>query len=362
MASCGGSKGGDGTSGGIDPSSSLILHLRLTAPVSTPDRVGNRGMGHPPDPLKDTLRRDFYSRMTPTWELDAEGVFLDLRGMERLHGPWAEAAASICQRARSEFPVWSAGLASSPLASRLASLVGGMGRGHKIFSVPRGAVSSFLAGFSIQVLSTHFREVPRLRSLGVRTLGDLQLLPKTLLFAVFGAVGHRLNEEAWGLHPDISAVLCSQPDQLLVAQIHFTKPLVSLEGEKALRQALAMRALSRGAGCGRWFLSVRWSSGARASVSHQSPTTESWSAWLALMEGLWAKLPSHRQGIVQLKLLFQGLEGDISQQMLLFENPAGSPDLSLAMAQIRQKVDPSFAPASEALLQEWGGCWENIPG
>ncbi len=361
MASCDDSKGGEGVSGQIDHSSSSILHLRLTAPVSTREQVGNRGIGHHCDPMKDTLRRDFYSRITPKWELDGEGVFLDLCGMERLHGPWAEGAASICRRARAEFPVWSAGLASSPLASRLASLVAGGGRGHKIFSVPRGTVSSFLAGFSIQVLSTHFREVPRLRSLGVRTLGDLQLLPKTLLVAVFGVVGHRLTDEAWGLHPDISAVQCSQPDQLLVAQIHFTKPLVSTRGEKALRQALAMRALARGTGCGRWFLSVRWSSGAGASVNQQSPTTESWSAWLALMDGLWAKLPSHRQGVVQLKLLFQGLEGGISQQMLLFENSAGSPDLSLAMAQIRQKIDPSFALASEVLLQEWGGRWGKIP-
>jgi nucleotidyltransferase/DNA polymerase involved in DNA repair len=299
--------------------------------------------------------------MTPSWQSEPEGVFLDLRGLQRLHGPGADGAVKICTRAQAEFPVWSAGLASSPLASRLASLAGRQGTAHGLFAVPHGAVPSFLSGFSIQVLNHFFREVPRLRALGIRTLGDLQVLPESLLIAVFGTVGSRLAKEARGVHSGTQVAAHSKNEAkneaTLVAKIVFAKPLASVAAERALRQALAMRALSRGGGAGNWCLTVSWYSGTKVSVTLPGPVSESWTTWLALMDGLWAKLPRHRQGIHKLELFFQGRDGTLSQQLTLFESPGGSNELSRAIARIRQKIDPSFAPASEALLRQWGARW-----
>jgi len=197
----------------------------------------------------------------------------------------------------------------------------------------------------------------RLRSLGVRTLGDLQTLPQSLLTAVFGPVGLRLAKEANGLHCGTLAADRGRPDSFQVAQIHFSTPLTSGEGEKALRRALAVRALSKGFGAGRWFLSVCWSSGARATVSHPGPTTETWSTWLSLCDCLWSKLPFHRQGIREVELRFRGSGGGHSRQLGLFEEPREAAQLSRAISRIRNKVDPAFASASESLLLKWGASW-----
>ncbi len=314
-----------------------------------------------PNPQGDILRREFYSRITPAWEVIPDGVLLDLRGMQRLHGPGANGAESICALALREFPIWSAGLASSPLAAQLASLMGGMGKGQKLFSVPRGAVPSFLAGFSINVLSHHSREVPRLHALGVHTLGDLQVLPKNLLSAVFGTVGDQLALDAWGIPSGNLGTNDSGPQSLTVAAVRFAKPLVSHGGEKALRRALAMRALCKVSAPGRWSLSVCWSSGASSTVEISGPRGESWPAWLVLLDDLWAKLPAHRQGIRQIRLLFRGTDDSFSSQLSLFEKSGDAQALGLAMFQISQKFESSLAPASEALLEKWGARWAKNP-
>ncbi len=357
MAFCGGSEQlGDGSGYG-DHGNTLILHLRLDSPGRVERFALNRRGYRKVDTVRTNRINDFCSRVSPTWEIGDGGVFLDLQGMQRLHGSWGQGAAAICIRAQAEFPVWSAGLASSQLASRLASLVGSQGGDHRLFAVPQRAVPSFLSGFSIRVLNRSFHEVARLRSLGIHTLGDLQVLPENLLVAVFGANGSRLSKEAWGVHSGVRPGAYQEPGSQLVAQVLFATPLVSMVGEKALRRALALRALSKGVGVGRWSLSVRWSSGAKAAVWLPGPGSGSWVAWLTLMDGLWDKLPAHRQGIRQLDLFFQDRDGDRAQQMDLFEKPGGPVGLSRVIAQIRQKSDPSFAPASEALLAQWGPFW-----
>lgn len=362
MASCGVS---DGAGHGLKQAwgtASSILHLRFVPPSSDDKNSASKGEFFQGPPLNSVLQREFCTRITPVWETTTHGVLLDLGGMERLHGPWAAGAGAVCGLARAEFPVWSAGLASSPLAAKLASLVGGMGHGQQLYAVPEGSVPSFLAGFSIHVLSPRFDEISRLRSLGVRTLGDLQTLPKDLLAAVFGPVGAQLAQEASGLHSEVLGQDRSRSEPWPVAKIRFAKPLVSRVGEKALRRSLAIRALCSVGGPGRWFLRVEWSSGARARVSHSGPRSESWPDWLGMMDGLWDKLPAHRQGVCELELLFRGSAGGFSRQMSLFDNPDEESDLSQAMVHIRQKFDSSFAPASEALLQQWGACWVDVAG
>lgn len=342
---------------GISEASSLILHLRLEPPASTAPHPGSRSLPRNFNSTREQIHRDFCSKITPSWHADENGLFLDLKGMERLYGPWAEGAGTICALAQREFPLWSAGLASSQLAAGLASSVAGKNGKSLLLAVPGGSLASFLAGFSIQVLGDHFREISKLPALGVHTLGDVQVLPVNLLVAVFGPAGHQISKESWGTKPEKLKAACGQPARLLVAQVHFSKPLVSSTGQKALRRALATRSLTRGVGRGQWFLVVRWSGGRRSSVSLPAPAVESWDSWLELMDALWSKLPPSRLGIRSLELNFQGNTEAESQQLGLFEEGKGAGELIAAISRIRQKFDPSFSSASEILLQQWGARW-----
>ncbi len=286
---------------------SHLLHLRWVQPgsyggLSQPDKPGD----HQSDSaIKgfDSACNDFCSRNSPLlWRGDG-GVYLDLRGMDRLHGPWVQGAAEICHRAKFEFPVWSAGLASSPLASRLASLVAGQRGRQQLWAVPHGMVSSFLAGFPLRI-------------------------------------------------------------RVLVTSVSFTRPLSSEPGERALRRALALRAMAWKPArtgvkptSGRWMLTVRWSSGSQATVMASDPSRDTLAGWLAILASIWQKLPSHRPGISGVDLHFESHHGSSFRQMNLFDDSFGAEPLARTIARIRRRTDPGFASASEALLQSWGACW-----
>ncbi len=150
-----------------------------------------------------------------------------------------------------------------------------------------------------------------------------------------------------------------------MARVSFTRPLTSEPGERALRRALAWRAMAwkpvpKTEGeplSGQWILTVNWSSGARATVISPSPHDETLAAWQDLFDCFWQKLPPHRQGICELDLLWEPIPGTSNLQMDLFEESVSSRPLARTIARIRQEADPSFASASEALLESWGARW-----
>ncbi len=309
----------------------------------------------------------FCSLISPLWWSGDGGVYLDLRGMDRIHGPWSAGAAALCQRAQMECPIWSAGLASSPLSSRLASFLAGQSGPQQLWAVPHGMVPSFLVGFPLGILGRDFREVARLKMLGVRTLGDLQTLPNSLISAIFGSHGNNLILEARGVRTQVGKSNRILPTRVWVASVSFTRPLTSEAGERALRRALAWRAMAWKPATiatgeplsGRWILTVNWSSGARATVILASPRDETLAAWQDLFDCFWQKLPPHRQGICRLDLHREPLAGTSSLQMELFGDSVGSRPLVRTIARIRQEADPSFASASEALLESWGARWQD---
>lgn len=309
----------------------------------------------------DSLRKGFCARMTPQWTVDAEGAFLDLKGTQRLHGPGADGALNLCRLARREFPVWSAGMASSVLSARLASWVAGCWGPQRVFTIPENSVPAFLAGFPIGVLGSGHREIPRLSLLGVRTLGDLQGLSADLMKAVFGSSGGQLIREAWGQGAQPLAPVSANPLQIRVTGARFSRPLNSAEAEKALRRSLAIRALAWNSiprsQDYRWSLQARWSSGSGARVQNKAPLGKTLTAWLNLMENLWKKLPAHRQGLMKVELMVQPMQTMAPDQMDLFCFPGDEQDLARVVANIRRQADPGFSTASEGLLRKWGVAW-----
>ena len=331
--------------------SRAILHLRTRTRPSTGD--------------SGTIwrLREFCSRITPAWEWAVDGVFLDLTGTERLYGRGLDGLACVCRDARGTFDLRCAGAGPTSLAARLASLAACRTSAPGVLAVSPGSVAAFLSFFPIDLLPARNSETDRLRSLGVRTLGDLQDIPRPLLKAVFGPVGSRLADEASGL--------ASRPlrrgdeprgGSELVVGVRLDRPLTSRVGLSALRRAMAVRVLTScpggPGGRERWILIARWSDGARASASlSEVGATGTLVAWLTLLERLWDRLPRRRRGPVRLELRAGGRTGSGSRQGCLFPEDEAEHRLAEALRRIRSGGRDSLGPASESLLAAWGASW-----
>ena len=178
-----------------------ILHLRLKN-FDRDSATGNR--------VPSLI--GFCRRTTPTWELSPCGAYLDLTGTERLYGPGIDGAALVSRSAIScldinylipnrragnnEGPV-AAGSGPTRLTAGLASLTAARAGGGILAVLPH-QVSVFLQPFPVDFLPARRSVVSRLHQLGVRTLGDLQVVPRSLLGSVFGPDGGRLADEALG--------------------------------------------------------------------------------------------------------------------------------------------------------------------
>lgn len=120
----------------------------------------------------------FCARITPRWEAVAGGLLLDLTGTARLYGRGLDGLARVCREARRCFDLPAAGAGGSPLCARLAAWTAARVAPGCVLTVPAGSASAFLARFPLEVLDAQPTAVGRLRELGVRTLGDLQAVPR----------------------------------------------------------------------------------------------------------------------------------------------------------------------------------------
>ncbi len=331
-----------------------ILHLRLTGPG--PDEThGSR---------TDSLVA-FCRLTTPAWELTPRGAYLDLTGTERLYGQGMDGAAYVSRLARDTGGVRSAGVAPTRLAAGLASLTAAR-TGGGILAVVPGQVAIFLQSFPVKFLPGRRSVVNRLQQLGVRTLGDLQVVPRTLLRSVFGDGGRLLSDEAWGKVTGFAAhdkrSLKGDPNKLeLVVGVRLGRPISSHRLSSALCRGLAVRALTLCSGGpasrGRWQLTAVWSEGHHDSSSIRGPEPAGWKTWLGLVEMLWRRLPVRRQGLLGMELRAETSICSPSLQGNLF--PADEADRRLAegMGRFRRKFDAKLGPASEDLLLSRGATW-----
>jgi len=331
-----------------------ILHLRPAGRQSPTPAAGRTG------PLAD-----FCRRTTPAWEWTPEGIYLDLTGTERLYGRGLDGAANISRLARDFGAEGAAGTAPTRLAARLASLSAARAGGGVLAVVP-AQVAVFLQSFSVDFLPGRRSVISRLAQLGVRTLGDLQVVPRALLLSVFGPAGCLLADEAWGRptgfrSPDAPAGEGGVPAPALVVGVRLARPAASETVGAALRSGLAVRALTL---CpagptsrGRWSLCGIWPQGRFATPLVRPPDHPGWKSWLHLVELLWRRLPARRQGFVGLELRAERAATGPFPQGNLF--PADEADCRLAdvMRRSRLTSGSSLGCAVEDLLATWGAVW-----
>jgi DNA polymerase-4 len=142
-------------------------------------------------------------------QVSVDEAFVDLTGTLRLLGAPADAVRRIKARIRADTGLTaSAGLAANKFVAKVAS---DLGKPDGLVIVPAGQEAAFLAALPVERLWGVGRVMARdLESMGIRTIGQLQALPRAVLRQRFGRHGERLAELAVGrddrpVTPDASA-------------------------------------------------------------------------------------------------------------------------------------------------------------
>lgn len=290
------------------------------------------------------------------------GVYLDLTGCGRLLGYGPDGPAKVCQNARQHLGEVTGGAGPTPLSARLASLVSfRLGR-RQVLVIPPGSAASFLSAFPVSVLRDYPRITERLRSLGVRTLGDLQIVPEPLLKAVFGDAASRLLAEAAGCAEFEFHNTENSPEKLdLVAGLKLARPLISPVGLAACGEGLAMRALARypsgPRSCAFWRLKSRFSQQDTHAFQMRSEEGGTTGSWRRLLQSLLKKQGVHRQGVLSLELWAGPEVLHYGGQGVLFAEDQQDEKLARALGQINKVCPGGISTASEQLLARWGICW-----
>lgn len=138
-------------------------------------------------------------RYTPVVEqISIDEAFLDVAGSEALHGSPVDIASGIKSAIRDELGlIASVGVASTKLVAKVAS---DLEKPDGLVVVAAGQEAAFLAPLPISRLwGVGERTASRLGEYGVRTIGDLAVLPDDLLARRFGKLGPQLIERARGI-------------------------------------------------------------------------------------------------------------------------------------------------------------------
>ena len=137
-----------------------------------------------------------YSDRIEPFSID-EG-FLDYTGMEQLFGPPLEGAKKIKEHIKKElgFTV-NIGISSNKL---LAKMAGELEKPDKILTLYPEELEKKLWPLSVdEMFMVGRRTAPRLRKMGIRTIGDLAKYPVALLEKEFKSYGRMLNAYANGI-------------------------------------------------------------------------------------------------------------------------------------------------------------------
>jgi DNA polymerase-4 len=123
-------------------------------------------------------------------------AYLDVTGFESLHGSIRQMALAIKQRVRKELGLnASIGIASCKIVAKVAS---DLSKPDGLLEVARGEERSFLAPLPLDKLPGIGKKTERkLQGLGIKTIGEISLLPVDALKIHFGASGevlHRLSK------------------------------------------------------------------------------------------------------------------------------------------------------------------------
>ena len=227
-------------------------------------------------------------RYTPRVEqVSIDEAFLDLAGTEALFGPGERVARQIKDAVHEEVGLTaSVGVGSSRLVAKIAS---DLEKPDGLVVVPAGEEAAFLAPLDIgRLWGVGARTRQALNDYGVRTIGDLAVLPEPLLRRRFGTHGADLAARARGIdstpvESDSAAKSISQEHTFDVDTADWDTLDRTLLG---LAEGVGGRLRSGGLHCATVAVKIRDSS--FVTITRQrtlaSPTDETDAIWKAAVE------------------------------------------------------------------------------
>ncbi|MEW6073867.1 MAG: DNA polymerase IV [Planctomycetota bacterium] len=189
---------------------------------------------------------------TPRVEVASiDDFFLDLTGTTRLLGSAFATAERIRAEvaARTRLPL-SIGIATS---KRMARLAGRLAKPGGVAEILPGAEEAFLAPLPVGALPGVGHAIgARLAQFAIRTVGELRLVPREILFASFGADGLCLYEAARGRdESEVETTHVAGEEGLLIARpprsIHRESTFEPEEGRRELVEAMLAYLVERAA-------------------------------------------------------------------------------------------------------------------
>lgn len=314
-------------------------------------------------------------RFTPRVEVASiDDFYLDLTGTERLNGPALDAAGAI-RRAVLESTRLSVtiGIGTSKTVARLAGKLAKPGGVAEIFP---GGEEAFLEALPVEQLPGVGHAIGhQLEHFCVRTVRDLRLVPREVLFATFGQLGIRLFERARGLDDapvevthalDEDGDLHARPPRTLQRETTFEPE----EGRPAVIEAMlsylieraAHRLRAQGLVTSGVEVRVRWvdsssrpGSGPLEGASAERRTrltspSNSTDELLRAARGLYRSMPRKRALLKRIGVILYGLAATPGWQGRLFsETATDAPDRPLSHADRQRRLDQALDLVRERL-------------
>jgi DNA polymerase IV len=284
-----------------------------------------------------------FEDTTPLVEgLSIDEAFLDVRGMERIAGPPADIAVRLKRRAREEvgLPV-TVGIARTKFLAKVASAVA---KPDGLLVVPPEDESAFLHPLPVErVWGIGPATAAKLRSRGIRTVGELAGVPETALSATLGrAAGRHLH--ALANNRDPRPVRLRVRRRSIGSQHALGGSRRTVEDIDADLVAIVDRVTRRLRGAHRVgrtvVLRLRFDDFARATRSHTlpHPTAQTRTILAAARELLSEAQPLiDRRGLTLIGLTIANLADDLPMQLCLPLDAAGRELLDAALDEIRDR-------------------------
>lgn len=166
-----------------------------------PEAIFRRGDSQAANRLREQTAL-LLRRFTPRVEVASiDDFFVDLTGTALLHGAACDAACRMRSSIRVEvgLPI-TIGIATNRTLARLAGKLAKPGR---IAEILPGYESEFLSQLPVEHLPGVGRRTgAQLERFAIRTVGQLRLVSREVLFASFGRLGLLLHQRARGLDPE----------------------------------------------------------------------------------------------------------------------------------------------------------------